>query len=254
MSADDLETRMRRFEAADDAAAMPGVFLVLRADGRNFTRLTKDQHRFEAPFDERFRDAMVAATRRLFECGLRTVFGYTESDELSILLHKDDAPFDRKLRKLNSVVASEVSATFSLALSLPAAFDCRVIPLPSGRDVVDYFRWRMADATRNALSGWAYWTLRREGLSSKQATARLDGLATAAKNELLFQRGINFNDLPAWQRRGVGVRWTSERRVGVDKRTNTPVEATGRALLTELELPMKAAAISYLEDRVREAS
>lgn len=79
-------------------------------------------------------------------------------------------------------------------------------------------------------------------------------LSASGGFDLLFERGINFNDLPAWQRRGVGVRWTSERRVGVDKRTNTPVEATRRALLTEFELPMKAAAISYLEDRVREAS
>jgi tRNA(His) 5'-end guanylyltransferase len=245
---------MRRFEAADDAAAMPGVYLVLRADGRNFTRLTKDQHQLEAPFDERFRDAMIASTRRLFECGLRTIFGYTESDELSVLLHKDDAPFDRKLRKLDSVVAGEVSATFSLALGVRAAFDCRVIPLPSGQDVVDYFRWRMADATRNALSGWAYWTLRRKGLSARQATARLDGLDTSAKNELLFQEGINFNALPPWQRRGVGVRWATEPRVGVDKRTNTPVTAVRRTVLTELELPMKAAANQYLEARVLEAS
>lgn len=245
---------MRRFEAADDAAVMPGVYLVLRADGRNFTRLTKDQHRFEAPFDERLRDAMIASTRRLFECGLRTVFGYTESDELSVLLHRNDAPFDRKLRKLNSVAAGEVSATFSLVLGLHAAFDCRVIPLPSAADVVDYFRWRMADATRNALSGWAYWTLRGEGLSSKQATQRLDGLDTSAKNELLFQRGINFNELPAWQRRGVGVRWISERREAVNQRTNAAVLAVRRTLSTDLELPMKAAAIDYLNERVGEAS
>ena len=245
---------MRRFEAFDDANVMPGVFLVLRADGRNFSRLTKVVHQLEAPFDERFRDAMVAATRRLFECGLRTVFGYTESDELSVLLHRDDSPFDRKLRKLNSIVAGEVSATFSVTLGLAAAFDCRVIPLPSATDVVDYFRWRMADATRNALSGWAYWTLRREGLSSKQATARLDGLDTAAKNELLFQRGINFNELAGWQRRGVGVRWVTARRMGIDRRTNKAIEATRRVLTTELELPMKTAATEYLEASAREAS
>lgn len=245
---------MRRFEAADDAAAMPGVYLVLRADGRNFTKLTRSEHTFEAPFDERVRDGMIAATRRLFECGLRSVFGYTESDELSVLLHREDASFDRKLRKLNSIVAGEVSATFSLTLGLRAAFDCRVIPLPSARDVIDYFRWRMADATRNALSGWAYWTLRGQGLSASAATSRLAGLDTAAKNELLFQRGINFNELPAWQRRGVGVRWRTELRAGTDRRTNTPIEATRRVLTTELELPMKAAAAAWLEARVQEAS
>ncbi len=244
---------MRRLEATDDAMALPRVPLVLRADGRNFTRLTRDVLHLEAPFDERLRDAMVAATRRLFECGFRAVFGFTESDELSVLLHAEDAPFDRRLRKLNSVAAAEVSASVTLALGVPCAFDCRTIPLPTTDDVVDYFRWRMEDATRNALSSWAYWTLRKEGLSARKATATLDGLGTAEKNELLFQRGINFNEVPAWQRRGVGVRWVNVLRTGIDKRTNTPVASQRRVLETELELPMKSAALRFLRARAGES-
>jgi tRNA(His) guanylyltransferase len=30
---------------------------------------------------------------------------------------------------------------------------------------------------------------------------------TADKNELLFAHGVNFNDVPAWQRRGILVAW-----------------------------------------------
>jgi tRNA(His) 5'-end guanylyltransferase len=41
--------------------------------------------------------------------------------------------------------------------------------------------------------------------------ARGDG-----KNELLFQHGINFNDLPTWQRRGVGLYWQEYRIAGYD--------------------------------------
>ena len=30
---------------------LPGVYMVARLDGRSFTRLTKEAHQFEAPFD-----------------------------------------------------------------------------------------------------------------------------------------------------------------------------------------------------------
>jgi len=47
--------------------------------------------------------------------------------------------------------------------------------------------------------------LRQAGLSAQAATERLLGLSVADKNELLFQHGINFNELPAWQKRAAGV-------------------------------------------------
>jgi len=73
--------------------------------------------------------------------------------------------------------------------------------------VVDYFRWRAEDAARNALNAWCYWTLRKAGQSRQAATAALRGATTAEKSELLFKYGINFNDVPAWQKRGVGLYW-----------------------------------------------
>src|SRR5215208_3552989 len=101
MKFDELDARMRGFETAHDHSVLPGIFIVARIDGRNFTRLTKELHQFEAPFDERFRDLMVATTTHLMDCGFRTVYGYTQSDEVSILFHRDETSFDRKLRKLN---------------------------------------------------------------------------------------------------------------------------------------------------------
>ena len=40
MRIDDLDDRMRGFEAALDPCVLPGVWMVARLDGRNFTRLT----------------------------------------------------------------------------------------------------------------------------------------------------------------------------------------------------------------------
>ena len=37
------------------------------------------------------------------------------------------------------------------------------------------------------------------------ATSELEGKSVGYKNELLFQKGINYNDLPSWQKRGIGI-------------------------------------------------
>ena len=80
-----------------------------------------------------------------------------------------------------------------------ACFDSRISQLPNVTKVVNYFRWRNQDAHRNSLNAHCYWCLRRDGKSATQATSLMKGLSVADKNELLFQQGINFNDLPNWQ-------------------------------------------------------
>jgi tRNA(His) 5'-end guanylyltransferase len=60
------------------------------------------------------------------------------------------------------------------------------------------------DAHRNALNAHCYWLLRKQAKTIEQATATLKGMCVADKNELLFRYGINFNELPMRQRRGVG--------------------------------------------------
>ncbi|WP_292844422.1 tRNA(His) guanylyltransferase Thg1 family protein [Nostoc sp. NMS8] len=57
---------MRVFETAHDHCVLPGLYIVARLDGRSFTRLTKEVHQFEAPYDIRFRDLMLACNCRTF--------------------------------------------------------------------------------------------------------------------------------------------------------------------------------------------
>ena len=161
MTFDVLQQQMRTFEA-DTAGRIPDdSFVVARLDGRGFTRLLREIHPFEAPFDARFRDLMVGTARHVMGAGFRILLGYTQSDELSLLFHPDDRTFGRRRGKVLSVLAGEASAAFSLGLGAPACFDCRLAELPDAQTVVDYFRWRMADASRNALTAHAYWTLRK---------------------------------------------------------------------------------------------
>jgi tRNA(His) guanylyltransferase len=156
------------FETAHDRSVLPGMFLVARIDGRNFTRLTKETHNFEAPYDARFRDMMIETTSHLMNCGFNAIYGYTQSDEISLLFHPSITTFDRKVRKYNSILAGEASAKFSLLLQDLACFDCRISELPNVDLVVDYFRWRNEDARRNALNAHCYWLLRKEAKRSNK--------------------------------------------------------------------------------------
>ena len=180
-------------------------------------------------------------------CGFRVVYGFTQSDEISLLLHPEENAFDRKLRKLNSVLAGEASAKFSLLLGDHASFDCRISQLPGSAKVVDYFRWRNEDAHRNALSAHCYWLLREDGLAARVAAAWLEGKSVAEKNEFLFRRGVNFNDLPSWQKRGCGLVWETYEKRGLNPVTGEEELATRRRVRRELELPMKDQYSEWIE-------
>lgn len=239
MKFEQLDRRMRVYETAHDHCVLPGMHMVARIDGRSFSQLTRTSS-FQAPYDERFRDCMVTTLEHLVTgCGFSVLYGYTQSDELSLLFRRDESLFGRKLRKYLSVLAGEASAKFALALGTHAAFDARISQFPDADTVVDYFRWRNEDAHRNALNGHAYWLLRRQGLDDDTATNRLKGVSVADRNELLFANGINFNEVPNWQKRGIGVVWKDESFTGRDPRTNAEVTSVRRRAVVEYDLPMK---------------
>jgi tRNA(His) 5'-end guanylyltransferase len=251
MKFDELDEQMRVFETAHDYCVLPGIHIVARLDGRSFTRLTKDVHKFEAPYDPRFRDLMLDTAE-----GLMTEFNalcaYTQSDEISLLFPLDCDLFNRKARKLNSVLAGYASALFALKLGSMASLDCRICELPSQRIVVDYFRWRNEDAHRNALNAHCYWLLRKDGKSANEASQKLMRISVAEKNELLFQRGVNFNELPNWQKRGVGLYWEDYDKEGLNPVTGEKVVAKRRRIKRDLELPMKEAYSQFIAAMVRE--
>jgi tRNA(His) 5'-end guanylyltransferase len=240
MKFEQLDRRMRVYETAHDHCVLPGLHMVARIDGRSFSQLTRATEKFDAPYDTRFRDCMVATLEHLVtSCGFSVLFGYTQSDEMSLLFRKDESLFGRKLRKYLSVLAGEASAKFSLALGSLGAFDARISQFPDTDTVVDYFRWRHEDAHRNALNGHSYWLLRRQGLDDHAATEQLKGVSVADRNEMLFRAGINFNDVPAWQKRGIGVLWEDEPHVGENPKTGAPVTTTRRRAVVSYDLPMK---------------
>ena len=238
---DELDKKMRVYEQSIDQVLLPETYMVARLDGRGFTRLTKKICKFEVPFDERFRDIMVHTATSLMNCGFRVVYAFTESDEISLLFDCSEDAFGRKVRKYNSTLAGEASAAFSLELGRVATFDCRMVPLPTVERVQDYFRWRQEDANRNALNSHCYWMLRKEGKSVHEATKELEGKGVSFKNELLFSGGINYNDLPSWQKRGVGL-WNEQyEKEGFNPITKKREMTLRNRVHVDYELPIGAA-------------
>jgi tRNA(His) 5'-end guanylyltransferase len=236
MQSDDFEERMRQFEYYHSLRILPDTWVVIRVDGRSFTRFTSTK--FEKPFDIRFRDAMVQAAQALVK-EMHGIYAYTESDEISVLFQPNWTLFDRELEKLVSISASLASSVFTMAIGEAVQFDSRVWVGINCSLVVDYFRWRQADAARCALNGWCYWTLRKAGKSLTEATSLLENASVAFKNELLFQHRINFNELPLWQRRGIGIYWETFEKEGYDPIKKENVMASRRRIKTDLDLPMK---------------
>ena len=239
-----FETGQRAREYFHDLTLPPGVWTVIRVDGRAFSRLT--DKRFSKPFDPVFADHMVTTAQALLnEFGGR--YAYTESDEISVLLDPTTEQFGRGVEKLVSISAGVASATFSLAAGVAAHFDSRIWIGTGVTDVVDYFSWRQADATRCALNGWCYWTLRQNGKSQRAATQAMVGAKTSDKNELLFSYGVNFTEVPRWQRRGIGLSYKEYAYRGIDRRTGAPSQVRRRRLVVNRELPKGAEYRSLVE-------
>jgi len=232
-----LDKRMRDFETVLDQKVMSDTYIIARLDGRGFTKLTKELLSLNRPFDLRFRDAMVEVVKHLMNCGFKITYGYTQSDEISLLFDRDENGFGRKIRKLVSILAGEASARFTQVMETLGVFDCRIIPLPNDDLVVHYFRWRAEDAGRNALNAWCYWKLRDSGLPVDSATKHLEGKSVSEKNELLFRYGINYNELPSWQKRGIGVFYSLVEKKSINPKTNEEITTYRNQLNVQDELP-----------------
>lgn len=231
----DLEACMRSLEWFHRERVLPGVWLVLRLDGRAFGRFTAA--RFVKPFDPRVRDLMCSTAQALL-VDFQGLYAYTMSDEISLLLPRPWDLFDRVVEKVISISAGLASAAFTQACGEPAHFDSRIWLGVNEQTVIDYFRWRQADAARNALHSWCYWTLRKSGVDSAEAVRQLDRSTANFKRKLLSRHGVAFDEVPAWQRRGVGVYWETYEKAGYDPVAQRAVVARRRRPTVNMDLPM----------------
>lgn len=241
---DSLGDRMKSYEAREcDRLFMPHLPIYARIDGRCFSSFTAGMDR---PYDKQMADCMTE-TCRLLVHETHALAGYTQSDEISLLWHGEHMDeqmlFGGKVFKLTSVLASLATSAFTRA-ALPiwpyrfngrlVSFDCRVFQLPNKVEASNAFLWRELDATKNAVSMAARAICGHKELHEKNG---------AEMQELMFSRGVNFNDYPSRFKRGQFVirhkvykELDAETlaRIPEDKRPTGPIE---RRIIESVDMP-----------------
>ena len=207
---------MKEYEIYSDLRVPVNSKIIIRLDGRSFHSFAQKME-LAKPYDDSFYKVMVEVCKDLFE-EFSPIFIYTFSDEISMLL--ENIPFNGRIEKINSVVASFTSSSFALNYNRefpkPVAFDSRIIPV-NDCDIYDYFKWRQDEAWRNCVNGYGIHFLKSKYSSSK-ANEKINGLNLSDIHELLFQNGINLNDVEAWKKRGIGIYRKNKEVVGFNKK------------------------------------
>jgi tRNA(His) 5'-end guanylyltransferase len=187
----------------------------VRVDGRNF-RHALSLLQSEQPHDLTFAKSMGDASETLIcQSGLPVQLVFTFSDEANAFFI--EAPFDGRIEKLDSVIASFFASavTLKLAPSAPLAFDARVVPV-NKLDVPHYLEWRQNEAWRNHVHAHTYYRLRQEGETARDAHAKLFKMNASEMHEFMFSRGVNLAKTPSWQRRGILVHKELYEKQGID--------------------------------------
>jgi tRNA(His) 5'-end guanylyltransferase len=203
---DELGNRMKEYELAEAGhRLMPRLPICARIDGKRFSKFTEGLPR---PYDVRLSRLMIDTTKYLVEETVARC-GYTQSDEISLVWHDEDAKtqsfLDRRVQKLTSILASMTTAYFNahLAAAIPeragalALFDCRVWAVPTRDEAANVFLWRELDASKNSVS---------MATRAHYSHAEVVDKDNAQMHELLFQKGVNWNDYPPFFKRGTFVR------------------------------------------------
>ena len=183
------------------------TYTIVRLDGKAFHTWTHATHR-EKPFDSNLMGLMRATAIFLCQEIQGAQFAYTQSDEISVLLTDfsqimTQAWFEGNVQKIVSVAAALATGTFNamthVVLHDPplAFFDACVFTIPDPVEVYNYFVWRQQDATRNSIQMVA---------QSLYSHKELHGKNSNQLQEMIFQKGQNWNDYPSICKRGTIIR------------------------------------------------
>lgn len=200
--------------------------VIIRVDGRSFHTFTKG---FKKPFDDILVKTMQDTMKYLCENIQGCVLGYTQSDEISLVLTDyaeltTDAWFGNNLQKMCSISASMATLAFNkaftrniskqskrfyteyleekdasyietleIAMNKGAMFDSRVFTIPK-EEVCNYLIWRQQDATRNSILSVGIANFSQKELHCKSCNDIQD--------MLMLQKSINWNDYATTLKRG----------------------------------------------------
>jgi tRNA(His) guanylyltransferase len=209
---DDLGDRMKVYERAEAGRKfMPLLPIIARVDGRSFSSFTRGLDR---PYDAIMAECMTA-TAEVLLVETNACCAYTQSDEITLAWHVTDPQsqvwFDGKIAKMVSHLGAlatlhfyrrVVKTMWNYADRLPT-FDARVWQVPNRTEGANVFLWREWDATKNSL------TMAASAYYSHNELHEKNG---AQKHDMLHAKGINWNDYPAFFKRGTFIQRKREMR------------------------------------------
>lgn len=229
MDKSDLAERMKSYEKRNRYYLQRRKPVILRLDMRAGHSFTKG---FGRPFDEVFIKSMQNTAKYLCENIQNCKLSYQQSDEITLLLVdydklNTDCFFDYRVDKLCSITASMATMAFNnifskyvkefdlelayndngidteenrklweiykKAINKGAMFDARCFNIPK-EEVTNLVYWRQLDASRNSIQMVGQANFSHKELHNKSCNDIQDMLMT--------QKGINWNDLPTYQKRG----------------------------------------------------
>lgn len=209
-----LSDRMKEYENETRFYLKKKKPVLIRIDGKAFHTYTNS---FEKPFDEFITKSMQETMKFLCENIQGCVLGYTQSDEITLLLvdynnKNTDAWFGYNVQKMASVASSMATLSFNkiiknlisnndeiddakreILLNKDAMFDARVFQLPI-TEVVNCFIWRQRDAIRNSIQAVGYYVFSHKETMGIKTSELIEKL----KNE----KNIDWNKLPLTLQRG----------------------------------------------------
>lgn len=213
---DELGERMKKNYENRTRYLLPRrTYTIVRVDGKNFSNYTRG---LDKPFDMGLIEDMNETAKYLCKNIQGAEIGFVQSDEISILMtdfatHQTDAWFDGNIQKIVSVAASMATAKFNQLRTMRLAeisgfmdeewidfskcklaeFDARTFTIPAKSEVMNYFIWRQQDTVRNSISSVA---------QSLYSHKELEGKNMKVQQEMIFQKGINWNDYDSVLKRG----------------------------------------------------
>lgn len=209
-SKDSLGDRMKGYENIWKTKLPRRMPMIIRVDGKAFHTYTKNCVK---PFDINLASLMDNTAKHLCENIQGAQIAYVQSDEITILVHdyqslNSEAWFDKELQKMCSISAALASTYFTFYSGtlfadatkgeLPwsknkiALFDSRCFIVPE-HDVVNNFVWRQQDAVRNSIQMLARSLYSHNECNNKNQSDL---------QEMIHQKGLNWNDVPTGFKRG----------------------------------------------------
>lgn len=210
-----LGDRMKEYEYVTRNKLTNRVPVIIRLDGKAFHNFTKG---FNKPVDDIMARTMKRTTEALCNNVQGVVMGYTQSDEISLVLMNtsnkaSELWFNNNISKIISVSASMCTLHFNkffeeevknIDYADPyyskintAIFDSRAFSIPEN-DIVNYFIWRQRDCQKNAISSTARTLFSHKSLYGLSGSKMIEKMKEEKdfiyedKIPLSFRNGVTF--------------------------------------------------------------